>query len=166
MIKIPLLITQLYILLTSWWHNNYLKLPMLFIAHTAVALSDNTFIWVCLKWLYKLLRPNKTALSTKTTCKGAIGIHLVQSLHPWFFLSKIATHLFLMKGYSLKFVLDKMNLQYYLSTIKCPFSQPVKLPSFCQNFLWKIWIENFVTFQWPAMQWAKTHYRNTARKFT
>ena len=61
---------------------------MLFIAHTAVALSDNTFIWVCLKWLYKLLRPNKTALSTKTTCKGAIGIHLVQSLRPWFFFIK------------------------------------------------------------------------------
>ena len=44
---------------------------MLFIAHTAVVLSDKTFIWVCLKWLHKLLSPNKTALSSKTLmCKS------------------------------------------------------------------------------------------------
>ena len=44
---------------------------MLFIAHTAVLLSDNTLIWACLKWLHKLLSPNKTALSSKTLmCKS------------------------------------------------------------------------------------------------
>ena len=41
------------------------KLPMLFIAHTEVVLSDNTFKWVCLKWLHKLLSPNKTAFRFK-----------------------------------------------------------------------------------------------------
>ena len=40
--------------------------PMLFIAHTVVVLSDNTFIWVCFKCLPKLLSPNKTAFSSKT----------------------------------------------------------------------------------------------------
>ena len=52
-------------------HNNDLQLPILFIAHTTVVLSDNTFIWVCLKWLHKLLSPNKTAFSSKTLmCKS------------------------------------------------------------------------------------------------
>ena len=62
---------QLHILLTSWSHDNDLQLPVLFIAHTAVVLSDKTFIWVCLKWLHKPLSPNKTAVSSKTLmCKS------------------------------------------------------------------------------------------------
>ena len=34
--------------------------------HTAVVLSDKTFIWVCLKWLHNILSPSKTAFSSKT----------------------------------------------------------------------------------------------------
>ena len=47
-IKISLSMAQLHILLASWSHNSDLQLLMLFIAHTAVVLSDDTFIWVCL----------------------------------------------------------------------------------------------------------------------
>ena len=82
---------------------------MLFIAHTTVVLSDNTFIWVCLKWLYKRLSPTKTAFSSKTLmCKSdssSAKCPLVVSS------SKIAHQpdldaIFLIKSYSLEFVLD------------------------------------------------------------
>ena len=44
---------------------------MLLIAHFAVVLSDNTSVWVCRKWLHKILSPNKTAFSSKTLlCKN------------------------------------------------------------------------------------------------
>ena len=39
---------------------------MSFIAHIAAVCSANIFIQVCLKWLYKLLSPNKITLSSKT----------------------------------------------------------------------------------------------------
>ena len=44
---------------------------MLFTAHTAVVLSDDIFLWICLKWLHKALSLNKSAFSSKTLmCKS------------------------------------------------------------------------------------------------
>ena len=42
-----------------------------FLMHNAFALSDNTFIWVSLKWLHRFLSPNRTAFSSKILmCKS------------------------------------------------------------------------------------------------
>ena len=44
---------------------------MLFVEHIAVVLSDNTFTWVCLKWLHKFLSLIKNAFGSKTSmCKS------------------------------------------------------------------------------------------------
>ena len=81
---------QIHIPLTSWSHNNDFQIPMLFIAHTAVLLLDELFIWVCLKWLHKLLSLNKTAFSSKTLiCKSNSSC---AKCPPPVSLSKIAPH--------------------------------------------------------------------------
>ena len=114
---------------------------MLFIAHTAVVLADNTFIWVCLELLHKLLSPNKTAFSSITLmCK----IHSSSAnCPPVVFLSKVApkpdldTSVF-NKKLQIGICIGLNEFQYYLSTMKCPFSHPVKISSLFQHFFWQI----------------------------
>ena len=64
------------------------NLSILFIAHTTVVLSDNTFNWVCLKWLHKLLSPNKTAFNSNTIMYKSDSSSA--NYPPVIYLSKIA----------------------------------------------------------------------------
>ena len=80
-IKVCVSIAQLLLSLPD--HIKMICNYLCYLWHT-LQLSDNTFIWVCLKWLHKLLSPKKLPSVLK----------------------QFQNTLFLIKSYSLEFVLD------------------------------------------------------------
>ena len=140
---------QLHIFFTSWSHKNDLQLPMLFIAHTAVVLSDNTFIWVCLKWLHKLLSLNKTAFSSKTLmCKSYSSS---AKCPPQVSLSKIASQPDLDASvfdkrlqFGICIELNESSI-FFIHHKMCIFPA-CETFTFLSNFLWQIWAREFYSF--------------------